>query len=134
MKLRTDERQWLIYDEPAVVAASRALELICLTVAGQWLAEHEDISLRGLGNLALKIADTRTRYGFGFMKNSTPTDEEQAATAHALEIIGYLAGDRDRPVVAEDELHAAAVWLNTRLKEAGVDGDGWYRHLAKGTG
>lgn len=134
MTLRQDERQWLIYQETPVVAAVRGLEALCMHIAGQWLAQHPDVELRALGNVAQSLAQVRVRFGLGMMAGHEVPDELMAATGHVVAILGYLADGRDRPTVEESEMHAAAYWLDSTLRRAGVAGDGWFRELARGEG
>lgn len=133
MKLRHDERQWLIYQPDRVVPAIRAVETLCMMIAGEWFASHPDIQLRALGNVAQSLAESRFRYAAGTLTEQ-PTDNEQAAHLHAAAILAYLRGQAQRPEVAEDELHAAVFWLHSHLSGAGIDGPGWERAIAKGNG
>ena len=116
-----------------MVAAVRAVELICMVIAGKAFENHPDIEFRAIGNTAGSIADARLRYMLGLMENSTPTDEERIAAEHAIRVLGYLHGD-EKPQEATDELWASVVWLDTRAKEGGVDGDSWAQALVRGVG
>lgn len=136
LSMRQDERQWLIYQEEPVRAAVRAIEMLCMHLAGQWLAQHPDIELRALGNVAQRLAQVRVRFGLGAMEGHEVPDEMVAATGHVVTILAYLAGEvaNGRPAVEESELHAAAYWLDSTLSRAGVAGEGWFRALARGDG
>lgn len=130
MTLRTDP-QWLIYDEASVTAAVRGLETLALMLVGPALANHADIELRALGNVAEKVADARLRYMLGLMENSKPTDEEHVVAAHVVRILGYLNGD-SKPTESLDELWASVVWLDNEVQGSGVDGPGWEREVVRG--
>lgn len=131
MRLRTDERQWLIYQEPSVVSAVRAVELVCMLLVGPGLAAHPEIEMRALGNAVERIADARLRYMLGLIKKSQPSDEERVAGRHAATIYAWLNGG-SKPEQASDELWAAVYYLDSYVKGAGIEGAGWQRELVKG--
>lgn len=131
MKLRTTEQGWMIDHPHKVTSVMKAIEALCLEIAGQWLAQHPDMPLRAVGNIAQTWSATRFRYGAGLL-DEQPTDIERTAYLHAANILAYLRGDQARPEVAEDEFHAAVLWFNSYMRGAGTNGDGWQRNLARG--
>lgn len=132
MKLRKDERQWLIYQEEAVVPAIRALEVLALLVAGPVLARHPLIEMRALGNMMLRLGTVREEWMLG-LTSKPVSDEEVAAGRHIATILGEMSGVTNADD-ARDELHAAVFWLDSFLRQSGIKGDGWTKDLARGTG
>jgi hypothetical protein len=139
MKLRTDERQWLIYQEPNVTAAVRAVESLCMAVAGPALARHPDEAIRALGHVAMALSEARTKWGLGLNEaDESPSELEtaayRAATATLRIIFDPSLAESERTKLLDEtgDLHAAMFWLDRRLNGAGTTGPGWYRDLARG--
>lgn len=130
LKLRQDERQWLIYQEESVIPAVRALEVLALLLAGPTLIRHPKIELRALGTMMMKLGQHREMYMLGTGQGE-PTDLETVAGRHLATIIGELAGVANG-VEARDELHAALYWLDSTLNKAGIKGTGWPTDAAMG--
>lgn len=122
--LRTDERQWLIYQEESVVPAVRALEVFAMLFAGPILAKHPERSMRALGNMMMRLGAARE-------ESMLMSAEYETAGRHIAVILGELAGvanaDRER-----DELHAALFWLDSTLKKAGIKPGNWVADTALG--
>jgi len=127
-KLRTDERQWLIYQEEPVTAGMEAIEIIALTVTGNLLADNEHVEMRAVGNVMLRWADARQRT----LNGEDATDAEHTAIEFATEILDWMGGQGERPAIALEQLHAIAFSFDSTLQGAGIDGPGWYRELARG--
>ena len=70
--LRTDFRQWLIYDEPSVRAALRVVETLAMMLAGPKLIQPEDEEVRAIGNIMVKFAETHMRAATGAIKGYEP--------------------------------------------------------------
>lgn len=130
--LRKDYRQWLIYDEPSVGATVRALEVVALGMVGRRFAQHENISVRALGNVMTRIAEARLRCALGMVKDVETTPERRVAMEWALQVSEWANNGGPEPTVALDELHAAVFHLDSRLNGAGLAGPGWIRDLARG--
>jgi len=126
--LRTDSRQWLIYQEDNVVAGMSAVEVIALTVTGTLLANRPEVEMRAIGNIMTRWADARQRT----MTDEEASDLEQAAIADATDILDWMGGQGDEPDAALSELHAVAFAFDQKLQAAGITGEGWYRTLARG--
>jgi hypothetical protein len=131
MSLRADKRQWVIYQEPSVAAAVRAVEVLCMMLAGAGLANHEAIELRAIGNSAERMADARLRFMLGLIKDNEPTDEERQAGEHLVLVYDWIKGGA-KPDQATDELWAALYWLDEQAMAGGVSGDGFVREIVKG--
>ena len=59
--LRTDLRQWLIYDDESAYATADALDALAYRFTGAALSQHEDIELRAVGSFMLKVAEVREK-------------------------------------------------------------------------
>jgi hypothetical protein len=125
MTLRQDERQWLIYQEDSVTQAVRALEVFAMLIAGPVLAKHPEQSMRALGNMMIRLAAERE----SFMLKSDGL--EATAGQHVATILGEIAGVADASD-AKDELHAAMFWLDSTLKNAGINTGSWMAEVALG--
>lgn len=122
MTLRQDERQWLIYQEESVVPAVRALEVFAMLVAGPVLAKHPEQSMRALGNMMMRLGEHREEL---MLANN------ETAGRHVAAILGSLVGVGNADE-AKDELHAAMYWLDSTLKQAGIDTGSWMAEAALG--
>lgn len=132
MTLRKDLRQWLIYDEESVTSTVRAVEALAMIVAGPILARHPTVEIRAVGTAMERIGQTRLAALSG--KYGDVPDEDRQAAAHLANLLGWLDTGIDTPAAAQarDELHAALFWLDSRLRDAGARGPGWYRQLVRG--
>lgn len=130
--LRRDFRQWLIYDEPSVGAVVRALEVVALGMVGRRFAQHQNISVRALGNVMARLAEARLRCALGLVKDVGTTPERRLAMEWAMQVAEWANNGGVEPVGALDELHAAVFHLDSRLNSAGLAGPGWIRDLGRG--
>jgi hypothetical protein len=130
MSIRTDKRQWLIYQEEPVVDVVSAIEAFLVGIGAAFLKNHEDIAMRGIGHFGEMLAQTRLTHMNGMLGDLESTEMQKELVEHLLAISGYLAGDT-RPDEALDDIHAALVWLDKRAKGAGVSGPGWYREIVR---
>lgn len=130
MTLRQDESQWLIYQEDSVVPAVRALEVLAMLVAGPVLANHPEFSMRALGNMMIRLGAHRETYMLG-KGEGNPTDPEVVAGRHLAVILGEMAGIANAEI-PRDELHAAMYWLDSTLKQAGINTETWLAQVALG--
>jgi len=131
MGVRTDRRQWLIYDRLGVTATVRALEVLALGIVGRSFESHPVMAVRALGNAMSKIADARTRHMLGLIKGEDTTDQARAAVETIVQLSGWLAGERPEPE-GLDDLYGAVFWFDSRLNGAGLSGSGWLRDLGTG--
>lgn len=130
--LRTDFRQWLIYDEPSCRAALRVTETLAMMIAGPVLAAKDDVELRAMGNVMLKFAEAHMKACTGQIKDYEPEPAERAAMEDLLMVIPYLGGETRKPNQALDELHGALFHLDSRLNGMGVSGGGVFREMVRG--
>lgn len=126
--LRTDERQWLIHQEPNVTAGMEAIEVMALTVTGALLANRPEVEMRAIGTIMMRWADARQRT----LDGEDATDLEHTAISHATDLLDWMGGQGEAPVESLEELHAVAFAFDSQLQGAGIDGEGWYRVLARG--
>lgn len=127
--LRTDERQWLIYDDESLGAVMRGLEAWSLAVAGNLLKADQTDELRGMGNFMDRVAGAR----LSEMKANGGAQEVVADWM--LLISKYAAGKTPlTPDIqrALDELHAAVYRLDSRANGAGLTGPGVHRLAVRG--
>ena len=128
--LRTDERQWLIYEQDGEVGALvRGLEVMALQMAGQLIAKHPVDGVRGIGHFMLRIADARLR-------TMLANGGAQAVVVRELSLVmNWLANKIDwSPDVARalDELYALTVHVDSRAHSAGITGPGTIREAVRG--
>ena len=129
MTLRTDERSWLIYDEESIGAVVRMMEAYSMSVTGQKLRRHPDIKIRAIGNMMVRLGETR---GSEVLKlGGIPA---QAAEHFAL-LGAHLAGIPHNEIKCQkalSELHAVVFHLDSRAKGIGTRGPGTLRQLVRG--
>ncbi len=130
MSLRTDDRQWLIYETDGEVAAlTRGLEVMALVMAGKTLARHRIDGIRGIGNHMLRIAEGRMR----IMKQNGGAQE--VVMDHLEKVLMVALGKMPwtpDAAAALDELYALTVYTDTRASEAGIVGPGDLRKAMRG--
>ena len=127
--LRTDERQWLIYDDESLGAVMRGLEAWALKIAAQLLMPNRVDGLRGVGHFMDRVADARLRH----MKKNGGAQEVVADWI--LLISRWAAGKSlETPEVtrALDEIYAATTRLDSRAMSAGIVGPGTHRIAVRG--
>lgn len=127
--LRTDDRQWLIYDDESLGAVMRGLEVWGLAVAGNLLKNHKVQPLRGIGNFMGRVADSR----LSMMKKNGGAQE---VVADWILIVSKWSAGRSpmTPDVkrALDEMWASVYRLDSRANAAGVIGPGDHRIAVRG--
>lgn len=127
--LRTDERQWLIYDDESIGALTRGLEAWALAIASNLLEENRIAGLRGIGSLMSRIADQR----LVTMKRNGGAQE---VVADWILLVSAAAAGKTpwTPDVdmAIDELHAVGYRLDSRGSSAGILGPGVHRAAIRG--
>jgi len=130
--LRTDLRQWLIYDDEAAYATADAIDTLAYRLAGSMLARHQDIEMRAIGNYLLRVADARERRMLGEMEGHESTEIEQAAIHHVGVILKWLGEGGDRPEESLDELHAVVFAIDSKVQSAGATGPSPMAGLVRG--
>jgi len=138
--------QWLIWDEPNCQALIRVLETEALDALGsalmKWaeagMAPHGSNSkdaMTFLGAMLSRLAGTRRRFMQGGYTDQ-PTPELQHYQSLWATVAMHIAKPGSVPeqaiVNALDELYATGVYLDDKMKGAGVSGNGWFRKLARG--
>ncbi len=130
MSLRTDDRQWLIYETDGEVGGLvRGVEVMALVMAGKVFARHRVDGIRGIGHFMLRIANARMRE----MKKNGGAQE--AVMDHLEKILKVAVGGSPWTPDAEralDELYALTVYTDTRAKDAGIVGPGTIREAVRG--
>lgn len=129
--LRTDERQWLIYDEEVLGAVMRGLEAFALHLAGGPLTRHRVGAVRAIGHFMRKVSDARLRE---MEKNGSA---QEVVVEHIRRIFIWLGQEQNSGLALPepeglDEIHAAVVRLDSRAKSAGVVGPGVHRLAVRG--
>ena len=133
MSIRTDERQWLIYEEESVSAVVGGIQAFFCLMGAHMASKHEDIAVRAMANAAERIVETQMSHWLGKLKGLEPTEAQETVTRYLAEISAWMGGEGERPDEALDEIWAALVWLDGRAKAAGVTGPGWYREIVRET-
>jgi len=128
--LRSDPRQWLIYDEETQGAMMRGLEIMALQMVGQTLKRNPEAKVRAIGHVMLNVADARLRDAA-----REPGSIRDTVIKHLARIMGWLS--RRGPIdvdtaVALDEVHAVLYQLDHRFRSAGIRGGGRLRDLVRG--
>ena len=131
MSLRKDTNQWMIYEEEAVRAATGAIEIYLMLVGGAVFTRKEDIALRAMGHIGMRIGTTRLELWEGKKRGLESNEVRQELAGYLRDIMAWQAGEAERPDQALDELHAVMVWLDKRTNAAGVNGEGWYREVIR---
>jgi len=127
--LRSDPRQWLIYDEETQGAMVRGLEAMAMQMVGQTLIRNKDIKVRAMGFTMLNLADARIRAA---MKQQGSVRD--TVMRHLAKIMGWLSsrGRAEYPAVELDEIHAVLYQLDHRARSAGITGPGFLRDQVRG--
>lgn len=113
--LRTDLRQWLIYDDDAAYATADALDALAYRFTGAALSQHEDIELRAVGNFMLKVAEVREKR----LSGEDATKIELAAITHIAAILQYMVGG-PKPEEALSEVQAVVFAIDSKVNASGT--------------
>lgn len=130
--LRTDERQWLIYDDEVLGATIRGLEAWGLMVLGTKLRNVGPDRIRatnGIGAFCQKVANQRLTE----MKRNGGAQEQ---VADWILIVSKWAAGKT-PLTSDvaralDEFHAVSTYNDSRVSGAGVLGPGVHRQAVRG--
>ena len=133
--LRSDARQFLIYDDETLGALMRGLEAWALQIAGRKLrgyrrGGHKLRPVNAMGSLMARVADAR-------ITEMVRAGGAQAVVADWLMVVSrYIADgqavwtpDVDR---AFSELHGLVARLDSRATGAGIVGPGVHRVAVRG--
>lgn len=142
MALRTDDRQWLIYDPESVASTFEALNAAALVMFGAWLQrpspnvpqEMQD-HLGNIGSIMFKIGEARQEINAGLAPNDVPDK-----LVHAQRLWNKIAVWRKDPrklpleivIEAADELSAAITYLDQRTMDTGTDHPRWNSRIVSG--
>ncbi len=142
MALRTDDRQWLIYDPAVVAAVFDATNAASLVMFGAWLQcsspnvpkELQD-HLGNIGAILHRIGEARQEINAGLAPNDVP--DELVWAQQAWNVIALWRKDPanmpiEQVVKAADELSAALTYLDQRTMETGTDHPRWNALLVAG--
>ncbi len=128
--LRTDERQWLIYDNETLGAVMRGLEAFALHLAGGPLTKHRVDGVRAIGHFMQRVASARLAE---MEKND---GAQRVVVNHLRRMFTWLGREQSglaTPAPPElDELYAAVFRLDSRAQSAGVVGPGVHRIAVRG--
>lgn len=135
MRLRTDERGWLITATTTLRATVRALESLAMAYTGAHLSRHPDIRIRAVGSLLSRLSEARMRWGKGLVATDpefAPTEAEQRAYTVLEKLISYLGDPTVDAEATLEEFWAACVRIDQELKRSGVAGPSPFQELARG--
>lgn len=127
--LRTDERSWLIYDDESIGAVVRMLEAYALSVTGQKMMRHPEIEIRAVGNMMLRLGETR---GAECLQEG---GAKGVAAQHMALLGAHLAGIVHNEIQcrkALTELHAVVFRLDQKARTTGTKGPGSFRRALRG--
>ena len=130
--LRSDARQFLIYDDEALGALMRGLEAFGMYLAAGPLLRHRVAAVRGMAHFMRRVANHR-------IAEMEKADGAQRVVVRNLTLIFEWLGYQQRgddlppPVDALSEIWATATRLNSRAMNAGVgDPVGVHRIAVRG--
>ncbi len=132
MTLRTDERQWLIYDDDSLGAIIRGLEAWALMVLGTRLRDSGPDRIRalnGIGAFCQKVANQR------LVEMKRNGGAQEVAADWILLVSKWAAGKTPlTPDVARalDEIHSVSTRIDSRVNGAGVSGPVVHRVAVRG--
>ena len=129
-----DPRTTLVYDDEAVAAVFRALEGFSMSYLGERWARHEDMEVRALGNVMIKIAEVRHRRLQGDPPFPKQVIQMVAADNLADILRWFYKGSPadDRPTTALADYAKAIQWLDERCEDMGTQGPGLFREIMRG--
>ncbi len=143
MALRTDNRQWMIYDPESVAAAFEAMNAAALVMFGAWLQKPSSQvptrelrdSLGIIGNVLFKVGEARQQINAGLAPNDVPD-----VLVNAQELWNVIAEWRENPnkvpyfkvVEAADQIAGALTYLDQRTMETGTDHPRWNSRIISG--
>ena len=141
MALRTDERQWLIYDPHTVDMAFKALEASALFMYGNWLQSMAkrlptelSTNIGQIGVVIAKIGDARQQIQAGLAPNDIP--DELVEAQRGLDLFHRWLEDNNVPMgeVVEviDQLAGAMTYLDQRTHDTGTNHPRWNSRLVSG--
>jgi len=142
MALRTDDRQWLIYDPHTVDMVFKALEASALVMFGAWMQRRAATRPAGIasnvgriGVVLSKIGDARQEIQAGLAPNEVP-DELVEAQRGLNEFMVFLdngsSADWGRLVSSLDEIAAAMSYLDERTQGTGTNHPRWNSRIVSG--
>jgi hypothetical protein len=130
--LRTDERQWLIYDDEVLGAYTRGLEAWALMVLAQSLRNVGPDRFRALNGIATwchRVAEQR------LVEMKRNGGAQEVVSDWVLLVSRWAAGKTPlTPDVARgiEEFHSVATRLDSRGNSAGITGPGVHRQAIRG--
>ncbi len=142
MALRTDDRQFIIYDPNVVSSTFDALQGPALYMFGVWLqrkaaAAPSSISdnLGIVGSTLVNIGETRQRINAGLSKTDVP--DELAHAQRMWDVVSRWLQDpssvpHDEVASILDEFAGAMAYLNERTFETGTHHPRWNARLVSG--
>ncbi len=142
MGLRTDDRQWLIYQPDTIDLVVQALQAAALVQFGAWLerrARSLPSQLRGnigtIGAIVSEIGELRQQVNAGLRKNDVPDGLVEAQRGwdrfnHWLKDPTSVPVEEVTDVV--DQVAAALAYLNERAHDTGTFHPGWPAKIVTG--
>ncbi len=140
MALRTDDRQWLIYQPDTVDLVFQAMQAAALVQFGAWLqrrARSLPSQLRGnigtIGTAMFRIGEARQEINAGLAPNDVPDGLVEAQRGWDR-FNRWLRDPTSVPIgeVADvaDQVAAALAYLIERLEDQGTNHPGWSNRIA----
>ncbi len=142
MALRTDDRQWIIYQPDTVDMVFQALQAAALVQFGAWMerrARSLPSQLRSnigtIGVIVSKIGDKRQQINAGLCPNDVPDGLVEAQRGWDR-FNRWLRDPSAVPMVevadVVDQIAAAMVYLDERATDTGTFHPGWPARIVSG--
>ena len=142
MSLRTDDRQWTIYDPHTIDMVFQAMQAAALVQFGAWLEQKAGSlptvlkdNIGTIGTVLSEIGELRQQVNAGLRRNDVP-DELVAAqrgwNRFAVWLRDPSAVPMNEVVDVIDQIAAAMAYLNERAHDTGTFHPGWPAKLVTG--
>lgn len=142
MALRTDDRQWTIYDPHTVEQIFKALEASALVMFGAWLqhragtlpaALHTNVGV--IGSALHDMGEARQQIQAGLAPNDVPDELVHAQRGLDL-FMRWLKDPSSVPIEkvegVMDEMAGAMQYMNKRTHDTGTNHPRWNSRLVSG--
>ena len=142
MALRTDDRQWTIYDPNTVDMVFKALEASALVMFGGWLQQRAASlpaslasNIGTIGTVMSNIGEARQQIQAGLASNEVLDELVEAQRGWDL-FVRWLHNPTSVPIDQVegivDQVAAAMQYMDTRTRDTGTDHPRWNSRLVSG--
>lgn len=142
MDLRTDDRQWLIYDPHTVDMVFKALEASALITFGAWLQQRAAAlpaslasNIGTIGVVMSNIGEARQQIQAGLAPNEVSDELVEAQRGWDL-FVRWLQDSASVPIGqvegVVDQIAAAMQYMDSRTHDTGTNHPRWNSRLVSG--